>query len=62
MSKETKQLVRRLRKLGVTVEQRRRGHLVAHTAQGPVFMPLTPSDARSIRNTVADLRRKGVDL
>ncbi len=59
MNKEMKQLVKRLKKQGIEVDQSGK-HLKAHRKGRPkpyVVMPRTPSDHRSIKNTVADLRR-----
>lgn len=62
-SKDTKQLAKRLRAAGWTVEDRKGGHLVAKSPDGRhmVVMSKTPSDHRALANTLAQLRRAGYD-
>ena len=63
MTKDVKQLVAQLRRMGYPVGQRRRSnHVVVETPAGKVFLPATPSDVRSPRNCIAQLRRAGVAL
>jgi predicted RNA binding protein YcfA (HicA-like mRNA interferase family) len=57
-----------LRRHGWTVEQSRGGHVKWRDAEGRVACscPLTPSDYRSMKNTLAQLRRaaaeQGIEL
>lgn len=62
MATETGQLLRQLRRAGCEVEYTRNGHLKVHTPQGPVYMASTPSDPRSRKNDLAELRRHGVAI
>lgn len=60
MSKEMRQLVKKLKKQGIMVVKGKGGHLVAYRANKPkqrVIMAATPSDWRSIKNTEAQLKR-----
>jgi predicted RNA binding protein YcfA (HicA-like mRNA interferase family) len=61
-TKEVKALVRHLRRQGFTVSlTKRSGHYKVRHPESPgmVILPSTPSDARSLRNAVAQLRRIG---
>lgn len=60
MRKEIKQLKKALEAEGYSVDPTRGGHLkVTHPDKdGVVFMPSTPSDHRSIKNTKAELKRR----
>ena len=62
-SKEVKDLIRSLRKQGWTVEQTRNNHWKATAPTGgqPEYIASTPSDHRSLKNTVARLKRLGYD-
>lgn len=62
MNKEVDQLLRELRVQGWRVERTRGGHYKAFPpdpAATPVVIPGTPSDSRSLRNTIGLLRRGG---
>lgn len=60
---EMKQLVRHLEKAGYEVNHRPNGHLRVETPNGPYFMAHSPNGGkRSMQNTIAGLRRKGVEL
>lgn len=58
-TREADKLWRRLRRQGFTVEMTNGGHIrITHAAMPkPVFASATPSDARSLNNVVALLRR-----
>ena len=60
MFREQEKSRRALIRQGFTVTKTRRGHYrVEHPdMDGPVFMPCTPSDHRSMKNFQAQLRRK----
>ena len=62
MKKEIKRIVKALETQGFYVERSGKGHLkVKNERGGTVYvMPSTPSDHRSLKNTVAELRRKGI--
>jgi hypothetical protein len=64
MGDDMRKLVRKLRRTpGVTLTQTRTGHLKVTTEAGTVTIPGTPSDSgRSVKNTVAQLRRIGVEV
>ena len=54
--RDMNELVKKLRSLGITVEQARRGgHYKADCPGGPVFLSLTPSDRRAIKQAKGDL-------
>jgi len=62
MDKDTKRLIKEAERQGFTVQRTKRGHLqfrrdgrVVATAAG------TASDHRSWKNTIADLRRAGLE-
>lgn len=57
-----KSLMRRLNDMGVKVEFSGGGHMKVHCPKHYVIMPATPSDGRSVRNSVSELRRAGLDL
>jgi predicted RNA binding protein YcfA (HicA-like mRNA interferase family) len=64
MDKDIRKIVKQLEAQGWRIEQGSR-HLKAFPpdkSQGMVVIPGTPSDHRSIRNLIAELRRKGADL
>lgn len=55
-----KDLVQALTEQGFTVEKARNGHWkVRNNGHIVMSMPATPSDPRSVRNTVSDLRKHG---
>lgn len=64
MDKEIKSLVNTLTKQGWSVEQGGSGHYKAKNPEGStmVTMPATPSDPRSVANTIADLKRAGARI
>ena len=59
--KDIKNLIRALESQGWRVEKTRSGHYMAYSPNGKdiVTIPGTPSDHRSMRNTLAALRRAG---
>lgn len=60
MNQEMKALVAQARKQGIAVAHTRNGHVRFRTADGSIVTaPSTPSDHRSIRNTLAALRKHG---
>ena len=60
--KETKHLVRRLKKAGFTVEHTGGSHIkVTAPTGGRYVLASTPSDTRSMKNNIAALRRIGFD-
>lgn len=62
-SPELRQLVRRLRKLGIAVEHTGGQHLRVLAPGGTVVLPSTTSlNGRKLKNAVAELRRHGVPL
>lgn len=60
--KEVKELIRRLRKLGVVVEERQDYWRVTCPDGSIVRLHKTPSDHRHLLNARARLRRGGVNL
>lgn len=58
----TQQLIMRLQRYGLEVSRTRNGHIRIETPQGPVFTSSSPSDWRSVRNMVARLRARGIDI
>lgn len=58
--RETLTLVRQLEDSGATVTWTRSNHLRVQKGGALVFLASTPSDARSIRNSRALLRREGI--
>lgn len=60
---ETFRLVRELEQQGFVVNRTGGDHLkvTKEGVKGCVFMPLTPSDRRSLKNTVSTLRQYGYD-
>jgi hypothetical protein len=62
MKKDIKNLHRKLEAQGWMLKPTRNGHVMAFPpdkSKSPVTMPSTPSDHRSLKNTLADLRRSG---
>jgi hypothetical protein len=58
-----RQLLTKAEKAGCTVELRRAGHWKVTTPGGQaVFCAASPSDSHALKNTKAELRRRGVDL
>lgn len=60
--RDVTELLRALHSLDIPCVKTKSQHWKAMTPQGPVFFASTPSDRRSILNTKAELRRKGVDI
>lgn len=62
MSSETKQLLRKLRKLGWQVDKTQGQHYrcVSPVTGEAVIFSSTPSDHRNLKNIKADLRRAGL--
>lgn len=60
-SKEGRKLVKALQEQGWRVEPTKKGHFLAYAPDGVglVTIPGTPSDSRSLRNTISDLRKHG---
>ena len=61
-SKEIKVLIKALEDQGWRVEQTRGGHYKAwppEKSRKMVTMPATPSDHRSMKNTIRDLKHSG---
>lgn len=60
-TKEIRKLLKSLEAQGWRVEQLKSGHYRAYAPDGVgiVHIPGTPSDHRSIRNTLAQLRQHG---
>ena len=60
MDKEVRRLMKELRGQGWRVEKRK-SKSVAFSPDGRVFVPIhhTPSDARSMQNTISQLKRGG---
>jgi hypothetical protein len=54
-------LLRMLRQEGVRMEYTSK-HIRVYAPAGPVYLPITPSDGRSVSNSVALLRRYGCTL
>ena len=63
MHKEVKALVRRLRAAGCSVIPGGK-HLTVRDPEGRRVgtLPVSPSDTRSLRNTISDLRKRGIEL
>lgn len=64
MNKEVKKLAKRLRQAGYSVVPANNQHFKVLNAEGRRVgtLPCSPSDVRSLRNTITALRRKGVVL
>ncbi len=64
MNKEVKAFVRRLEHAGLVVERSGGGHYRVSTADGKTlaFVPFSPSTNRWRENTIAQLRKRGIDL
>lgn len=63
MTKDVRQLIVQLEKAGCTVTLSRNSHVkVFHRGRLVTVMSSSPSDARTLRNTRAALRREGVTL
>jgi predicted RNA binding protein YcfA (HicA-like mRNA interferase family) len=60
-SKDIRQPIGELKAQGFRVEHTRKGHYIAYCPDGVtrVTIPGTPSDHRSMKNVLADLRRCG---
>ncbi len=60
-TKEIRRLVKALQSQGWRVEETKKGHFLAYAPNGVglVTIPGTPSDHRSLRNTVSELRKHG---
>lgn len=60
MNKEVRRLIKELREQGWRVEKRT-SKSVAFSPDGRVFVPIhhTPSDKRSMQNTISQLKRGG---
>lgn len=61
---KTSELVRTLKQQGFSVEVSKRTHYKVYSPSGEYVttMACTPGKGRTLQNTVADLRRKGVNL
>jgi predicted RNA binding protein YcfA (HicA-like mRNA interferase family) len=64
VNKEVKAFVRRLEHAGLVVERSGGGHYRVSTADGKTvaFVPFSPSTNRWRENTIAQLRKRGIDL
>jgi hypothetical protein len=60
--RDVKALLRRLDDLEIEYTLSGAGHYKVFAPGGVVFMPSTPSEYRSIRNTAAQLRRHGCQI
>lgn len=61
-SKEVRALIRKVRAAGLTVEMRGSGHIGCLDGDRLVAVfPASSSDWRSVKNTLADLKRRGYD-
>lgn len=56
---DTRELLKAVKKAGGTVTKSRK-HLTVATPQGPVTVPFTPSDHRSLSNAAHELTRHGL--
>lgn len=61
-SSEMNKLVRKVRKAGWAVVLTRNNHWKILSPSGPLFVPSTPSDSRSMKNCRALLKRAGLDV
>jgi len=63
-SKESRDLVKRIRRAGFGVHPGGKSHLVVTDSDGAriVTFSSTPSDWRAVKNIIADLRRNGVEI
>ncbi len=60
---DTARLIRKIVDLGHEVIKSRNGHWkVMRPGQTPIVIPSTPSDIRSTLNTIALLRRNGIEV
>lgn len=60
--RETRKLLKQCEAAGCVVERTRRHYRVVTPSGQAVIVAGTPSDPRSLKNTIADLRRAGVDF
>lgn len=61
-NKDTRQLVKRLRKQGWEVSMRKAGHIQAVSPDGRMLTFGAHGGIRALRNTRADLRRLGANV
>lgn len=61
MKREVRELVREAKRQGWRVEQLKSGHIRLYAPDGKhiVHVSGTPSDRRTLANTIADMRRYG---
>lgn len=57
-----RRLVMQLERAGLQVSITQKGHIRIETPKGPVFTSGSPSDWRSLKNMVARLRARGVEI
>ncbi|MFO7571114.1 MAG: type II toxin-antitoxin system HicA family toxin [Gaiellaceae bacterium] len=64
MNKDVKSFVAGLRRAGLTVERSGGGHYRVRDADGATiaFVPFSPSTNRWRENTIAQLRKRGIEL
>lgn len=64
MNKDVRQMVKRCKRAGFTVERGRGQHLiVAYQGRRVATMPISPSDWRWQKNLISDVRKAtGIDL
>jgi hypothetical protein len=62
VNKDTQRLLRAVTAAGGTYQLRKSGHYRITGPGGHYFTAATPSDWRSLRNTIAGLRSVGLDL
>lgn len=61
-TKDTKDLVKKLRKKKIRVEPSARHFIVTCPNGESVIIAKTPSNWRTLRNTKADLKRNGINI
>lgn len=59
--KDLRQLVRKMKRAGYTVEDTGGGHVRIHLPGGIVIIPKTSNKPRSLHNARAEIRRHGGD-
>ncbi len=64
MDKDVRKFIRELEQAGLEVDTSGKGKPKVKTADGRflVTLPLTPGDHRWKKNTLSELRRKGVEI
>jgi len=64
MHKDLRKLIARIEAAGGTVNRTRKNHWQVRNQENRIVavLPSTPSDVRSMRNCLADMKRGGLDV